>query len=105
MIVVVGKVRTDPERRAELVRVGQRVAAASREEPGCLHYRVYQDSEDENAYVFVEEWVSEEALRAHFATPHIAQFMAAIPATLVDPPDVKFHTVASTVDLADVQAG
>lgn len=105
MVVVVGRVQTDPERRAELVRIGQRVAAASRDEPGCLHYRVYQDSEDENAYVFVEEWESEEALQAHFRTPHVAEFMAAILATIVGPPDVKFHTIASTADLADVSPG
>jgi quinol monooxygenase YgiN len=105
MIVVVGRVQTDPERREELLRVGQRVAATSRQEPGCLHYRVYQDSEDENAYVFVEEWEDQEALQAHFATPHVAEFMAAIQATLVGPPDVKFHTVASTLDLADVATG
>jgi hypothetical protein len=30
--------------------------------------------------------------------------MAAIPATLVAPPDVKFHTIESTMDLADVSA-
>jgi hypothetical protein len=28
--------------------------------------------------------------------------MAAIPATLIAPPDVKFHTVESTVDLAEL---
>jgi quinol monooxygenase YgiN len=103
MIVVVAKVRTDPERRADLVRVGQTVASASRQEPGCLHYRVYQDSEDENAFVFVEEWESQEALEAHFATAHVGEFMAAINATLVAAPDVKFHTVASTMDLSDVR--
>jgi hypothetical protein len=35
----------------------------------------------------------------------VGEFMAAITATLVDAPDVKFHTVASTMDLADVGAG
>jgi quinol monooxygenase YgiN len=102
MIVVVGRVRTDGGKRAELLRVGQAVAAASRAEPGCLGYRLYEDTEVENDFVFVEEWVSSEALRAHFATPHIAEFMKAIPATLVAPPDVKFHTIASSMDLADV---
>ncbi|HEY1507955.1 MAG TPA: putative quinol monooxygenase [Solirubrobacteraceae bacterium] len=102
MIVVVGRVQTDAAKRAELVRIGQAVAAASRLEPGCISYRVYQDSESENDFVFVEEWDSDEALQRHFATAHIAEFMEAIQATIVAPPDVKFHTIASSMDLADV---
>ena len=31
--------------------------------------------------------------------------MQAIPATIVGPPDVKFQTIASTMDLADVSTG
>jgi len=104
MIVVVGRVQTDSEKRAELVRIGQAVAAASRQESGCISYRVYEDTERENEFVFVEEWESDEALRRHFASSHIGEFMRAIPAAVVAPPDVKFHTIASTMDLADVGA-
>jgi quinol monooxygenase YgiN len=102
MIVVVGRVRTDASRREALIRVGQAVAAASREEAGCVSYRLYEDTETENDFVFVEEWVSDEALQQHFATPHIDEFMQEAADTLVAPPDVKFHTVAQTVDLADI---
>jgi quinol monooxygenase YgiN len=105
MIVVVGRVRTDAGKRKDLIRVGQAVAAASRLESGCLAYRLYEDSEQENEFVFVEEWESDEALKRHFATAHIAQFMQTIPATLVAPPDVKFHTIASSMSLADVSGG
>ncbi len=87
------------------MRIGQAVAAASRAEEGCLAYRLYEDSEVENEFVFVEEWESQEALERHFATPHIARFMSEIPTALAAPPDVRFHTVASTVDLAALTAG
>jgi quinol monooxygenase YgiN len=102
MIVVIGRVRTDPDRRTQLIDLGQRVAEASREEEGCLGYRLYEDTETPDAFVFIEEWADEEALQRHFATDHIAQFMAAFPATLIASPDVQFHTVAGTRDLTDV---
>ena len=104
MIVVVGRVRTDDANRDELVRIGQTVAAESRTEAGCISYRLYEDTELVNEFVFIEEWEDDEALQRHFATSHIRKFMRAIPATLVAPPDVKFHTVASTVDLAEVSS-
>jgi quinol monooxygenase YgiN len=104
MIVTVGRVTTDPEKRDELVRIAQAVARASREEEGCIGYRVYEDTERENEFVFVEEWESEEALQSHFGTPHIAEFMRAILGAITGPPDVKFHTVERSVDLAELTA-
>jgi quinol monooxygenase YgiN len=105
MIVVVGRVRTDADKREALVRVGQTVAAASRAEAGCISYRLYEDTETENDFVFIEEWESSEALELHFASSHIRDFMQAIPATIVAPPEVKFHTIASSMDLAEVSRG
>jgi quinol monooxygenase YgiN len=105
MIVVVGRVQTDADRRAALIGVGQAVASASREESGCISYRLYEDVERTNEFVFVEEWESSDALQEHFATEHVREFLRAIPATIVAPPDVKFHTIASTMDLADVSVG
>ena len=104
MIVVVGRVLSDGAKRDGLIRVAQAVAAASREEEGCISYRFYEDTERPNHFVFVEEWADQGALERHFATAHIAEFMRAIPATITSPPDVKFHTIASSVDLTQVSA-
>ena len=104
MIVVVGRIRTDADRREELVRIGQAVAGASRGESGCISCRLYEDTEVENDFVFVEEWESSEALRQHSAAAHVAEFMRAIPRAIVAPPDVKFHTIESSMDLADLNA-
>lgn len=105
MIVVVGRVRTDAEKRGELVRLAQALVTASRRDEGCISYRFYEDTEIANDFVFIEEWESDDALREHFATPHIAEFMRTVPAALVAPPDVSFHTVEHSRNLADVSRG
>jgi quinol monooxygenase YgiN len=102
MIVVIARVQTDAERRERLVEMGQALVLASRRDAGCLAYDLYEDVARENAFVVVEEWESREALDQHFATPHIAAFMGAIGNVVVEPPDVRFHDVASTRGLADV---
>jgi quinol monooxygenase YgiN len=104
MIVVVGRVQTDEGRRDALIQAGQAVAATSREEPGCISYRLYEDTERTNEFVFVEEWERGAALQQHFETEHVGEFMRAISAAIVAPPDVKFHTIASTMDLSEVSA-
>jgi quinol monooxygenase YgiN len=105
MIVVVGRVRTDADKRDELIRIGTTVADASRQEEGCIAYRVHEAVDVPNEFVFVEEWRDDAALQAHFRTPHIATFMAAILSAIVSPPDVKFHEVASSRDLSEVGVG
>lgn len=105
MIVVVGRIRTDADRRERLLEIGHALAADSRAEPGCIGYRLYEDSELANDFVFIEEWESDDALQTHFRTPHIEAFMRAVPEAIVAPPDVKFHTVASSIDLAEAAAG
>ncbi len=102
MIVVVGRVRTDADKRAELMRIAQAVVTASRRDEGCISYRFYENTEIANDFVFIEEWDSDGALQQHFATRHIAEFMRAVPAALVAPPDVSFHTIERSRTLANV---
>ncbi len=102
MIVVVGRVNSDADRRIGLIDAAQALARASRQEEGCLGYRFYEDTEGEHEFVFVEEWKDEEALQRHFRTPHIAEFMRSVPATLITPPDVQFHTIAGSRDISEV---
>src|SRR4051812_32322814 len=102
MIVVVGKVWTDAERRVELVRIGEAGAAAPRDEAGCIDYRLYPRTHGQDAVVLVGEWESRDALDTHFATDHIATFMRALPLLMTAPPDVKFHDVSGSRTLADV---
>ena len=76
------------------------MARASREEAACLGYRFYADTEQQDAYLFVEEWESMDALREHFGTDHIASFMGEIFDAIVGVPDVQVHEVARTMTLA-----
>lgn len=101
MIVVIARLQTDDEKRDALIAAGQKLAAASRAEDGCLNYRLHEDTEQRNHFVFVEEWESQEILEAHGKTPHIAEFMGAAGNFLTAPPDIKFHTVASTRGFGD----
>ncbi|MCU1454023.1 MAG: hypothetical protein JWN46_2169 [Acidimicrobiales bacterium] len=96
MIVVVGRVRTTPDQRDELLDVARTMCAASRGDDGCLGYRFSEDTERPDHFVFLEEWADDAALQAHFAQPHTATFMRSIALLLDGPADVSFHEIAST---------
>ena len=76
--------------------VARTMCEASRADAGCLGYRFYEDTEQPDHFLFLEEWESDELLNAHFTQPHTATFMAAIAGLVAGPPDANFHTVAST---------
>jgi quinol monooxygenase YgiN len=104
VIVVTGRARVPPEQRARFIEVASSMCASSREDDGCEGYRVHEDLEQPDHYLFVEEWADEEALQRHFAQPHTAAFMRDLGGLLSGPADVVFHTTASARRL-DPQRG
>ena len=60
---------------------------ASQAEKGCISYRFTQELSRPDRMIVVEQWASVDALKEHFAAPHMATFSAALgqhPALEVD---------------------
>ncbi len=72
-VVVVGHASVD-----ELKVLAAKLAVATRAEPGCRTYGLYQDIEEHTRFRIYEEWDNASALAAHFGTPHMAEFNAAV---------------------------
>ncbi|WP_324075046.1 MAG: putative quinol monooxygenase [Erythrobacter sp.] len=54
------------------------MVAASNAEGGCIAYAFTEDLLEPGTIHIVEKWQDEAALLAHFATPHMAAFQAAL---------------------------
>lgn len=78
MIVVIGVVRSTQEDIKALHGAITTMESASREEPGCLDYTFSIELNDPAVIRITEKWKSVEDLKAHFATPHMAEFQAAM---------------------------
>lgn len=69
------------------------MVTASHAEGGCITYAFTQDVLDPGVIHIVEKWQDEAALTAHFATPHMAAFGAAIAGIDFQVIEaVKYHT-------------
>jgi quinol monooxygenase YgiN len=95
MIVVAGSMRVDPAHRERFLAATAAVTAATRSEPGNVHYRYSRDEDDPSLVLIFEEWESEAALDAHFATPHMQEFLAAIPTLGISDGDVHRYEVTA----------
>lgn len=97
MIVVAGDIVVEPDSIPAAAGAAREMAEATRAEPGCISYRFYQSIEDDTVFHVFEEWESEEALSAHFETPHMAQFRARLSDLSIRSRDVKKYVVSDRV--------
>lgn len=54
-----------------------RLVAPTRQETGCLEYRLHQDDENPAAFLFYENWANAESLELHLNTPRFKAYLAA----------------------------
>jgi quinol monooxygenase YgiN len=96
VLVVIGRVECDAERRDELIAAFEEMQDNSRREQGCLRYGFFAAVEDPLSFVAVEEWADREALDRHFAQPHLHEFARRLLELVSARPEVAIHEVADT---------
>ena len=96
MLLVIGRVRCDPEKRDQLTALLRRMQDDSRREDGCLRYGFFAAIEDENSFIAVEEWEDREALDRHFAEPHLHEFGVGLLELVSGRPEVAIHEISGT---------
>ena len=95
MLIVAGVIKIDPARRAEGEEAFNKMRAATLKEPGCLEYQAYADRDDAGTLFMFEKWKDQAALDAHFVSPHMAEFGAALGGLGIRGMDVKKYVVNS----------
>lgn len=78
MLIVLAKAKVGAAAMDAAVAAIADMVAASNAESGCIAYAFTQDVLEPGVLHIVEKWQDEAALAAHFATPHMAAFGAAI---------------------------
>ena len=78
MIAITGTIPTHAEKHDEAVAAMVKMQDASLAEAGCNKYQFGFTAQDPGLAIIFEEWVDQAALDAHFATPHMAEFQAAL---------------------------
>ena len=70
MLIVVARYVVAEGHESTVTRLLRENAEASRAEPGCLEFSVYQEIDDPRAFLLYERYTSEDAFQAHRQTPH-----------------------------------
>ena len=95
MLIVAGTIAFDPTKQAAADAAFEKMRAATLGEPGCIEYQAYRDRSQPGVVFMFEQWQSQDALSAHFATAHMAEFGKAIGALGVMRMDVSKYEVTA----------
>jgi quinol monooxygenase YgiN len=87
-----------PEKRSDLLKAVRGMLEPVRVERGCLSYRLYEDVEDRNTLVLVEEWKTQKDLESHIRTDNQRQLIALMD-LLSEQPQFRFNTVSHTAGM------
>jgi quinol monooxygenase YgiN len=96
VLLVIGRVRCEADKRERLIALFERMQNASRAEDGCIRYGFFSAVEDPLSFVAVEEWADREALDRHFAQRHLHEFTRGLLERVSETPEVAIHEVVDT---------
>ena len=89
MIIVNARIQATPAAVAALQEAIITMQSATLQEDGCEDYNFSVELADPGAIRVTERWASKNALTAHFKTPHMAAFQAAMQAH--PPQEISAH--------------
>jgi quinol monooxygenase YgiN len=98
LILTTLKMIVQPERRSDLLKTMRGMLEPARVERGCRSYHLYEDVENRNAFVLLEEWETQEDIENHIRTDNQRQLLALMD-FLSEQPEVRFNTVSRTAGM------
>jgi len=78
VLIIAGSFRVAPPQRDAAIAAAREMMTETHKEKGCHAYVFSADLADPTLVHLFELWESAEHLHAHFVTPHMARFQAAI---------------------------
>jgi len=86
------------ERRRDLLETMRGMMEPTRVERGCLSFRLYQDVENRNTFILIEEWETQEDLERHISKDNQRQLLTLMD-FLSEQPELRFNTVSHTAGM------
>ena len=96
MIVVTGTIVLDQAKAGAARDALLTMMEASNAEDGCRSYRFMADLTDPGTFHVVEQWESDAAIDAHFASPHMADLLAKTADMGVTSTEIWRHDVSAS---------
>jgi quinol monooxygenase YgiN len=76
---IVARVKVKEEKVKDFLELTKPLVEATRNEPGCISYELFQSASDPSSFIFYEEYKDDSAFNAHGNSDHFKTFAAGVP--------------------------
>ena len=83
-LTIVARILAKPEKKELIKSELVKLIEPTLKEEGCINYDLHQDNENENLFLFYENWTSRELWQKHMNAAHLAQYMEAVEGAVED---------------------
>ena len=98
MIIIFVRIKERPEKRKELSQTLHSIVEQVRKESGCRHSGVYQNIENQDDFLVVEEWATQKDADDHQRSDIFTVLLGA-GCLMRRPPEIVIHTVCHSSKL------
>jgi quinol monooxygenase YgiN len=103
MNIVTLRIKVPRERRRDFMDSAQLIVEPTRIQPGCISCRLYQDSDEPDVVLLVEEWESRKELDRHINSDQYRIILSLMEAS-DQFPEIKLNTISKTEGLEAIEA-
>lgn len=83
-VTVAAQINARPEHLAFVKSELLKLVVPTRQEAGCIEYRLHQDLDDPALFLFFETWEDRASLEQHLASGHFKRYAEAVTPCIVD---------------------
>lgn len=95
MVHILARITAQPAHAQAMRELLVELVAPTREEPGCLHYELFQRDGAAHVFQTIERWTDEAAADAHMSTPHVTAAISKGSSLFATPPEIlRFTQIA-----------
>ncbi len=76
-LTIVARILAKPEKTALVKSELLKLIDITRAEKGCINYDLHQDNDNENLFLFFENWENRELWQIHMNNQHLADYIKA----------------------------
>ena len=103
MITVTLRIKVPHKRRQDFMNSATLILGPTRIQTGCISCRLYQDLDEPDAVLLVEEWESRSTLERHFDSEQCRIILSLMEAA-DQFPEIKINTVSKMEGLEAIEA-
>ena len=103
MLIVLLKITVSPDKRRNALKTVRPILGPTRVKPGCISIACYQEPDDPDTLVLIEEWETQDDLETHIRSSEYRNILALMDLSTKFP-EVKVKTVSKTEGLEFIEA-